>query len=266
MLTRRRRAFGSAAGRARGRPAGHPCPFGQSGPFRAPIGHNMATSAPPPRRPVCVTPYRHRIDFMGYPFATAALGPLLFAQGATCAASRRGCPSRRPTRRRGGRRPAAARAGGRRFGRRGRRRRDAARRAVRATGERARGHPSRELEAARAHRPDHAGAGRLARRRAGRAVRRGRHVARRQRRDGRRAAGPLAGAAGRARPVARRALPGRARDPVGGAANGAFRRCRSRSRGISGCARSGSTRHSPGGPPRSRTARSCAWSCRSSAT
>ena len=33
---------------------------------------------------------------MGYPFATAALGPLLFAQGATCAASRRGCPSRRP--------------------------------------------------------------------------------------------------------------------------------------------------------------------------
>lgn len=45
-----------------------------------------------------------------------------------------------------------------------------------------------------------------------------------------------------------------------------FRRCRSRSRGISGCARSGSMRRSPAGPPRCRTARSCGSTCRSSAT
>ncbi|MBY4747980.1 hypothetical protein K6W79_28290, partial [Burkholderia cepacia] len=70
-------------GAARADPAAAPCPSGQSGPVRAAIGHNIPTRRrPAPNRLNRLNRLnRHRIDIMGYPFATAALGPLLFAQG-----------------------------------------------------------------------------------------------------------------------------------------------------------------------------------------
>ena len=179
---------------------------------------------------------------MGYPFATAALGPL-FAQGATCRVTPR--PPRPPAHATAWRATArAARAGGRRFGRRGRRRRDAARRAV---GQLASalaathrvswkllartGLTTQELVdwlAAEPAEPFDVAVTSLGVN------------------DGRRAAGPLAQQAGSSG-CSPRASGSGTRSRRRCRQWSAFRRCRSRSRGISGCARSGSTRHSPGG-------------------